>query len=64
MLGTQFTCFTGTKVEILLLVGMWAQPPMYVRFTQFTCFTGTKVEILTQLWQKKCSQPSPATNTA
>ncbi len=47
-----------------LWVGMWAQPPMYVRYTQFTCFTGTKVKILTQLWQKTCSQPSPATNTA
>ena len=31
--GTQFTCFTGTKVQI---------PE---EGTQFTCFTGTKVQI-------------------
>jgi aminopeptidase C len=45
--GTQFTCFTSTKVQILNRdrVGrcwLWAG-------TQFACFTGTKVQILTQL---------------
>ncbi len=49
-----FTCFTGTKVQILTqkaAVGKWgpgakkalAVPPG----PQFTCFTGTKVPILT-----------------
>ena len=39
--GTQFTCFTGTKIQILTQSGRQ-------QGTQFTCFTGTKVQILTQ----------------
>ena len=38
--GTQFTCFTRAKVQILTLVAM---PPGI----QFTCFTTKKVQILT-----------------
>jgi hypothetical protein len=51
--GTQFTCFTGTKLLIL------TQP------TQFTCFTGTKLQILTQLRQQKfvLSCPSKTNNS-
>jgi hypothetical protein len=44
--GTQFTCFTGTKVQILTaeeLRGRQADE----RQPQFTCFTCTKVQILT-----------------
>jgi hypothetical protein len=40
--GTQFTCFTSTKVQIL------TQHVGGLSGTQFTCFTSTKVQILTQ----------------
>jgi hypothetical protein len=43
--GTQFTCFTGAKVQILTLVEKRAGATG--RGPQFTCFTGTKVQILT-----------------
>jgi hypothetical protein len=46
---TQFTCFTGTKVQILT-----PEAPARVEqvpLPQFTCFTGTKVQILTlRVW--------------
>jgi hypothetical protein len=38
--GTQFTCFTGTKVQLLTQKALLG--------AQFVCFTGTKVQILTQ----------------
>jgi hypothetical protein len=43
--GTQFTCFTSTKVQILTRCsnGRWRGQ----RSTHFTCFTNTKVQILT-----------------
>jgi hypothetical protein len=46
----QFTCFTGTKVQILTLASIRSA---YVKLRpaqqkdQFTCFMGTKVQILT-----------------
>jgi hypothetical protein len=43
--GTQFTCFTGTKEQILTLVEKRAAAAG--RGPQFTCFTGTNVQILT-----------------
>jgi hypothetical protein len=59
--GTQFTCFTGTKVQILtplrrlLIARICAAGARRGRVhragTQFTSFTGTKVQILTQLRQ-------------
>jgi hypothetical protein len=39
--GTHFTCFTSTKVQILI--------PLVIPGTHFTCFTSTKVQILTPL---------------
>ena len=39
-MGTHFTCFTGTTVQILTQKALLS--------TQFTFFTGTKVQILTQ----------------
>jgi hypothetical protein len=42
--GAQFTCFTGTKVQIL------TRP-------HFTCLTGTKVQILTRLRLVKAKAP-------
>jgi hypothetical protein len=45
--GTQFTCFTGTKVQILLLRGTGCTSRgRRKQNTQFTCFTGTNVQIL------------------
>jgi hypothetical protein len=44
-LGAQFTCFTGTKVQILTQKLAEEAPTLGA---QFTCFTGTKVQILTQ----------------
>ena len=44
--GTQFTCFTSTKVQILTLEELRARQAD-ARLPQFTCFTGTKVPILT-----------------
>ena len=38
--GAQFTCFTGTKLQILTYL---------CRIAKFTCFTGTKLQILTHL---------------
>jgi hypothetical protein len=47
----QFTCFTGTKVQVLTLRGGWGaggEVSDGVRlWTQFTCVTGTKAQILT-----------------
>ncbi len=56
--GSQFTCFTATKVQILTLRKLQDLMTEVTRFgkdtkkqqkpgTQFTCFTGTKVPILT-----------------
>ena len=41
--GTQFTCFTGTKVQILTQKASCATRRASAREqgTQFTCFTGT-----------------------
>ena len=49
-LGAQFTCFTGTKVQILagVLRSLPEQAASQRLGTQFTCFTGTNVQILTQ----------------
>jgi hypothetical protein len=57
--GTQFTCFTGTKVQILTHEALLARgrpqapsaaapPLLQTPGTRFTCFTGTKVQILIQ----------------
>ncbi len=57
--GTQFTCFTGTKAQILTHKALLARgrprapsasaPPLpKTPGTRFTCFTGTKLQILTQ----------------
>ena len=49
-IGTQFTCFTGTKKNFLL---SWynsttlGRGMIWLKGTQFSCFTGTKVQILT-----------------
>ena len=45
--GTQFTCFTSKKVQILTQKTLLAAqtPPTP---TQFTCFTSTKVQVLTR----------------
>ncbi len=50
--GTQFTCFTGTKVHILtqkryaaVTTAADGRPPGAPQGTQFTCFTGTKVPV-------------------
>jgi hypothetical protein len=45
--GTQFTCVTRTKVQILTHL------PLGRRGTQFTCVTSTKVPILTHLVAQK-----------
>ena len=53
--GTQFTCFTSTKVQILTSISMCDSSHSSAgRYgaatragTQFTCFTGTKVQMLT-----------------
>ena len=58
--GTQFACFTGTKVQILLYwykntnaaVSDAAAAGVASTGTQFTCFTGTtKVQILVQKYK-------------
>ena len=50
--GTQFSCFTGTKVQVLTQKARPVEPRELAHAactgTQFTCFTGTKVQILTQ----------------
>jgi hypothetical protein len=53
--GTHFTCFTGTKVQILtqkaVLVDLAGSERVYKTGnigTLFICLTGTKVQILTQ----------------
>jgi hypothetical protein len=60
--GTQFTCFTGTKVQFLTQLEYLSARRQHQRHaraphtgTQFTCFTSTKVQILTRgrLWQIK-----------
>ena len=49
--GTQFTCFTATKVQILCTYGHCLTPtrrsPTTTLPPQFACFTGTKVQIFT-----------------
>jgi len=53
---TQFTCFTGTKVQILTLRACRrqgsairsARGALFDTGTKFTCFTGTKIQILTR----------------
>ena len=52
--GTQFTCFTGTKVQILMQL---RQAELGKR--QFTCFTGTKVQMMTQLGQLELGKRGP-----
>ena len=54
-LGTQFTCFTGTKVQMMTLV-VEHHAIIEVLLTwdsqvnpMLTCFTGTKAQILTLL---------------
>jgi hypothetical protein len=49
--GTQFTCFTGTKVQILKQRLEEGLPPTEDAGPQSACFTGTKVQILTQKMQ-------------
>ena len=62
--GTQFACFTRTKVQILtqkavagpILLRGAQKLSSPIQFTiQFTCFTGTKVQVLTQLRQDEFS---------
>jgi len=43
---TQFTCFTGIKVQILTPAELRSQSSV-ARGPQLTCFTGIKVQILT-----------------
>ena len=50
--GTHFTCFTGTKAQILTqrtrCEWRWLDAPeTFNKGTRFTCFTSTKVQILT-----------------
>ncbi len=45
--GTRFTCFTGTKIQILTRREALLEPAA-IWGTHFTCFTGTKVQILTR----------------
>jgi hypothetical protein len=50
-LGTQFTCFTSTTVQILTpkdLRAEWTSCGALTARSSFTCVTGTKVQILTQ----------------
>jgi hypothetical protein len=53
--GTQFTCFTGAKVQILALLLLTQQSRAHCAqllmnaLFQFTCFAGAKVHILTLL---------------
>ena len=51
--GTEFTCFTSTKVQILTLCGGGRAGGSACVFsgTQFTCFTSPKVQILS-LWTR------------
>jgi hypothetical protein len=45
--GTQFTCFTSTRVQILTVEASPSSPNG--NESQFTCFTSTKVRMLTHL---------------
>jgi hypothetical protein len=54
-----FTCFTGTKVQILKQKLDYFGAPL----PHFTCFTGTNVQILTQKLEEQ-STSSPRTPTA
>jgi hypothetical protein len=53
---TQFTCFPGTKVQMLTLRACRRKGPairsacgaLFDTGTKFTCFTGTKIQILTR----------------
>jgi hypothetical protein len=45
--GAHFTCFTGTKVQILTHFEEMASAGGQAGGAHFTCFTGTKVQILT-----------------
>jgi hypothetical protein len=57
-IGTQFTCFTSTKVQILTQKALLVRPPLipeelgsvdHLRSdTQFTRFTSTKVQKVTR----------------
>jgi hypothetical protein len=50
-LGTQFSCFTGTKVQILAqktLVEIPANTRRHMHLEITVCFTGTKVQVHTQ----------------
>jgi hypothetical protein len=48
--GTHFTCFTGTKVQILTqkAPARVPHPHRHGAAAGRTCFTGTEVQILTQ----------------
>jgi hypothetical protein len=43
--GIHFTCFTGTRVQILTQKALMA---LYVPGIHVTCFSATRVQILTQ----------------
>jgi hypothetical protein len=48
--GSQFTCFTSTKVQILaanVIVAALGLVDLHEPGSHFTCFTSTKVQILT-----------------
>ena len=47
-LGTQFTCFTSTKVHILMQKALLVPLLVALSWIRFTCFTSTKVHILMQ----------------
>jgi hypothetical protein len=65
--GTQFTCSTGTKVQIL--TQLWGGPDdastklcarLYQVNPKFTCFTGTKSEMYLLYWYKSTNSDDKA----
>ena len=65
--GAQFTCFTGTKVQIL--TQLWRRPDdastklcerLYQVNPKFTCFTGTKSGIYLLYWYKTTNSDANA----
>jgi hypothetical protein len=67
--GTQFTCFTRTKVQILSDQGISMMlddvkddaEDDAAAGTQITCFTSTKEQILTQMIRKSATYRNPPT---
>jgi hypothetical protein len=59
--GTQFTCFTSTKVRILTPV---VDKTCEIGGTQCTCFTSTRIRILTQKLLGDGTIPHPAIGNA